>query len=313
MVQMMVAVENPEPAHFVPSFLPDREAEAEAEAARARVFAEIDRLNLAGHVADLDRQGYTVLLPEEVRANGLAPRLKDAILKVSGKRRAARIDAAAGASGRDAKALFGEVQFELTLLPEDPIFEQALMNEPALALATYLLGESCVLCHMSSMVKGPGRDFLPLHADINQRGVIAPFQSQAQVANVTWALTDYTKDDGALCIVPGSHQYCRAPTYTEATDVTRFHPVEVPAGSIVIWQGNTWHGAVPRRNPGTRVNLITSLSRWYHRNGEEIAPLLPREAFDRNPPRFAVLTGAKQPMLDFNSATARAGRVGIFV
>ena len=68
-----------------------------------------------------------------------------------------------------------------------------------------------------------------------------------------------------------------------------------------------------RRSPGVRVNLVQLFSRRFLRPNEDLGPSISPEALARNPPRFAVLTGASKPTKDFNSPVARASRVGLFV
>jgi ectoine hydroxylase-related dioxygenase (phytanoyl-CoA dioxygenase family) len=108
---------------------------------------------------------------------------------------------------------------------------------------------------------------LLLHSD-TANGVPAPFSAYSHVANCNYALTDYTEAGGALAMVPGSHRLHRQPTRWEvnlAGNERNPHaiPIEVPAGSAVIWHGNTWHGSFPRRIPGVRVNLATYFCRQY--------------------------------------------------
>jgi ectoine hydroxylase-related dioxygenase (phytanoyl-CoA dioxygenase family) len=198
------------------------------------------------------------------------------------------------------------------LLLEDPIFEQMLMNEAKLALITYLLGESCTLNHFSSLVKGPGTEYLPLHTDQNQSSSPPPFPRQAQVANATWALTDYSVANGAICFVKGSHARCRAPNPEEAVDLTLYHPLEVAAGSIIIWHGNTWHGALPRTAPGVRVSVIEYFQRWYLTRTEDLSARISSAAIERNPERFAVLVGARNPALEIDTLRSRAAKLGWF-
>ena len=160
-----------------------------------------------------------------------------------------------------------EVQLAPYLLYKDPVFEQAVLNPKPLALITYLLGYSCWLSSMTSHVKGPGEVGLLLHAD-TANGVPAPFSPYSQVANCNYALTDYTEEGGALAMVPGSHRLHRQPTRWEVNlsgNERNPHaiPIEVPAGSAVVWHGNTWHGSFPRKIPGVRVNLATYFCRQY--------------------------------------------------
>jgi len=175
---------------FSKQFLPDAGSEHVADMARQRVLDTVTRLNLRSHVEALERDGYTVLSPTEVAPLEFIARLRDTVLAISEGRTGIQVDVETGATHQSVSSPFGQVQFEPCLLEESPLFEQVLMHERALALITYLLGESCVLCHFSSMVKGPGKDHLPLHADQNQSSGPAPFPAYAQVANATWALTD---------------------------------------------------------------------------------------------------------------------------
>jgi hypothetical protein len=298
---------------FASQFLPDTASEREVKAAQDRVFAELRRLDLTDNVAELDSYGYTVLAPRQVGPADFVSRLRSLVIDVAERRSGKKIDVATGAGPSAQKSPFGQVQLEPTLLGEDPLFEQALMNASALALITYLLGESCVLNNLSRLIKGPGPDYLPLHTDQNQSSGPAPFPAFAQVANATWALTDYTIGGGAICFVPGSHRWCRHPTPQEATDVGAYVPVEIPAGSIIIWHGNTWHGALPRTVPGVRLSLVMYFNRWYHTLFENLMARITPAMLARNPPRFAILTGAEKPWLqDPKSARAKATRTGLY-
>ena len=175
----------------------------------------------------------------------------------------------------------------------DPMYEHALMNRAMLALITYMLGESCILSSMSSMLKSRASETLELHTD--NVGMPAPVPPYAQVANATWALSDYSPENGATRFVPGSHKFARHPTMPEALDMSSAVTVTAPAGSIVIWNGGTWHGAVPRTNPGGRLSLIMLFCRWYLMPQILLRQLVPAEAIARKPPRFLTLMGKTSP------------------
>ena len=192
----------------------------------------------------------------------------------------------------DLLTAFGNVAAEIGILGEDRLFEQALLNPPMLALVDYLLGESCALIHQSLFIKRPGPHHLPLHTDQDQTTNSSPFLPHAQVANATWVLTDFNAANGTTCFVPGSHKLCRAPTAQEATDLSLFKPVAAEAGSIIIWHGNTWHGAFRRSVPGVRVSIVQYFGRWYLA-GAETSPIS-QAMLDRNPPRFAQLVRGRQ-------------------
>jgi ectoine hydroxylase-related dioxygenase (phytanoyl-CoA dioxygenase family) len=298
---------------FAGLFLPGNESDLIANAARDRVFSEIERLDLVKNIGELEMRGYTVLSPDQVGTIGFTTRLRDNVIGVIERRTGERLDLATGISGQSESTAHGQVKSQHDVLLENPVFEEALMNEAVLAVVTYLLGESCTLHHQRAAVKYPGNDHLELHADQNQSGGTSPFPAAAQVCNATYALTDHTVEAGTTCFVPGSHKLCRPPTASEATDISSFVPLLASAGSVAIWHGNTWHGSVPRTAPGLRVSLVQYFQRWYYQTPETAAADIGKEVLDRNPPRFATLVGVRQDYMDRSQpAFFRAARTGLY-
>ena len=251
-----------------------------------RVLAEIRALKLEHNAWELDTNGYTVLSPEQVAPAAVAARMRDAILKHSEEISGVRPDLEGGTSHK-ALTRLGRSQFMPDIVFADRVFEDAIMNRNILAIVSYLLGESCRLDAINAVLKGPGPEYLPLHCDANQPAPLPPY---AQVANVTWLLSDYHKANGATVFMPGSHKWARHPVGAESTDLSQAVTVEAPAGSVLIWHGNSWHGAHPRTAPGLRISLVTFFSRHYIRPPRETyATKLTQEMLDRNGPRFARL------------------------
>ncbi|MBO9695366.1 MAG: phytanoyl-CoA dioxygenase family protein [Sphingopyxis sp.] len=214
------------------------------------LYRDIRKLDLEPAVAELDAFGFTVVpdaLPIE-----LVDRCRDAILRTGVERFGTRLELESESTHVGWKGLF-------YLLAADRAFEEVVLNERVLALVTYMLGPGCLLSSIVSHVKGPGGDEIHLHAD---NTVPAPFASYAHVANVNYALTDYTRAAGALAMVPGSHRLARQPNAAESrldgdAGNPDAIPIEIPAGSAVVWHGNTWHGSYVRQIPGLRINLAT--------------------------------------------------------
>ena len=99
-------------------------------------------------------------------------------------------------------------------------------------------------------------------------------------------------------IVPGSHKLCRPPNPEESwLDPERQNPnavaMEGPAGTAVLWHGNTWHGSFPRLIPGLRLNLAVPYVRPFMKLQERYGSELPQSVIDRNSnhPRFRQLVG----------------------
>jgi len=54
-----------------------------------------------------------------------------------------------------------------------------------------------------------------------------------------YALTDFTEENGATRIIPGSHKLDTAPEFGKHYDSIS---AEMSKGSVLVWPGNVWHG-----------------------------------------------------------------------
>ncbi len=271
-------------------------------------FAAIKALGLKEYVAELEALGYTVIPPELAGSRQLAPALLRRICEISQETRGQCPDLEGGATHADPVEPVERQEF---LLAKGQVFEQALMNPVVLAMVRYLLGDDAVLSTCVGRIKGAGVLPLMLHTDQTFHPAPLPL-----VCNATYLLTDYTRENGALCFVPGSHRLQRNPLpqenfylggldrvsaeaavaagqSLEVRDPPGLRVVEAPAGSLAVWQGNTWHGAVARSAPGLRVNLILYFCNKWLRPQEAYRECLPQEILDRNDEQFARLVGSE--------------------
>ena len=176
------------------------------------------------------------------------------------------------------------------------------MNEVALAMASSLLGEDCVVSACAIFMKGPAdppktgsKLQLGLHADHSGWTLPEPYPhpAEAPAINITWLMTDYSAEDGATVFVPGSHFMRRLPIGLEGEE--RMVPIEAPRGTLVVWGGNTWHGSLPRKKAGLRVGGGFALTRPWLAPQEPFQQDVTDEMLARNPARFAVLMGQTYP------------------
>ncbi len=265
-----------------------------------RILDRVTALGLNDNLLDLETQGYTIV-PGVLSASRIE-RAKAAILRRVERTTSRRIDPLT-ATADD----FAGMQYIPYLLYDDEVFEEILMEPAPLALITWLLGESCLLSSLGCHFRGPGGTPLMVHSD-NGNGMPAPFSPISMVANVNYALTPYSREAGALAMIPGSHRLLRQPAAHENfrrpdadggewKDPPGAVPMDIQPGDAVIWHGNTWHGGYRRELPGVRMNLSAYFSRQHiqtqERHGDPAhAGVLARHA---NDPRFAVLLGARQP------------------
>ena len=91
---------------------------------------------------------------------------------------------------------------------------------------------------------GPGETPQPLHRGDSLYPL--PHPSPRNLGcTVFWALTDFTAENGATRLVPGSHRWddVRQPTEAEAVQAV------MPKGSACFFVGATYHGGSPNRTP----------------------------------------------------------------
>ena len=292
----------------------------------ASAWEEIRHLGLEAYVADLDAHGYTAIPPEIACPDGLAERMLEAALDVGERRNGERPDLEGGTTHAGWKGRFASFSDDdgdspigdlmQSLLFEDRVFEEALMNPVLLAMATYLCGYSVVLSSMGCFMKGPNVSTFTLHSDTP---LPAPLPPQALVCNLTYVLTDFNRENGSTAFVPGSHKWCRNPLGTEAVVGEGGNPaavpVECPAGSLLVWHGNTWHGAFNRTAPGLRVSVVVYMARPFIRTQEGLVGKIPQEMLDRNSPRFAILTqqGIMHGFESPEDSIARAERAAKYI
>ena len=142
------------------------------------------------------------------------------------------------------------------------------LNPVSLALQNFMMAGRTRLSSTNCIVKWKG-DYgagpsLGLHAD--QIGIPTPWGTVAFNGNSTWCLTDYTREGGALAWIPGSHREGKPRVPPER--VKDAIPAEAPKGSLIVFQGATWHGSFPRKEEGLRLSMVV-----YHRH----SAILPQE------------------------------------
>lgn len=260
------------------------------------VWNELDRLGLTRYIAEIEVKGYTVIPPEKVAGVAFAEKIRNAILNVAERRSGVRPvlteSSVVRPGGEGQGDAFDAVGLELYyLLFEDEIFQQAVQNETALAITDYVLGKSAIVTACLALIKPPGGTDLSLHTD--NAITPSPYSVHPQFVNLTWVLTDYTKENGAVCFVPGSHKFARQPALGEGLR-DRVH-VDAPVGSMIIWLGSTWHGAFARQAPGLRATLVVQMCRPHIRALENYRDHVPANLRDRASPRLKTLMGLNIP------------------
>ena len=276
--------------------------------ALAQLYRELKSLGLLEHVAELEAFGFTVLPPDVVGPPEQHEAVRDALLRVACERKQC--------SRGELTDVFRDGQELMRfMLWDDPLFEKIILIPAAIGLIEYLLGTKCILSLCDGWLKGTGNARTGVHCDWAQFEM-PTFPPEPYTANFNYLLSDYSKEDGALGFVPGSHRWRRWPSPEEAEYWNdRCHPVEAPFGSMIIWGDHTWHGAYPRQTQGLRLMMLGTFCRAHMQTQEPFRQTATQEALDRNPLRFARLMdvqGAfpfgKSPPRPRSNATADESR-----
>ena len=261
--------------------------------------AKIAELGLGEYIEVVDAQGFAVIPPEKVAPPEFIERIRSAVLRVAEERTGEKFALDKNASSgkyRSEPQMPG--QFILYyLLFEDRVFEEWLSNETMLAMVSHYMRGEGQLSSLTSFVKWNGGgygDTLGLHSD-TPRPVSRQLPAQCNdVVNSALCLTDYSEENGAIAFVPGSHKLCRHPKPGE--DVDKAVAVEAAAGSLIFFNGNVWHGAFPKKTNGLRLTLTSYICHQRLKTQEQYQRHVTREMLERNPPAFARLLGAADPM-----------------
>lgn len=141
------------------------------------------------------------------------------------------------------------------LLNRGSVFVELAQHPLVLELLEEVLGPQALLSGFSANIVEPGSEGGALHAD--QSGYPPPWPEEPQGLNFTWLLDDFTVDNGATEVVPGSHlrEDPSQPPQESAL------PLTAPAGTAVAFEGRVWHQTGRNRSQAPRAAAFA----WYVR------------------------------------------------
>jgi ectoine hydroxylase-related dioxygenase (phytanoyl-CoA dioxygenase family) len=220
----------------------------------------------------LDEQGFLVL-----------PGLMTAELLATLRRRIDELFAEEGEfAGSEFKQEPGARRLA-NLVNKGRVFEEVILTPEVLDAMAHVLGPRFKLSSVNARSADPfSPSDQPLHAD---SGAIAD-ESGYWVCNSVWMLDDFTPENGATRMVPGSHRWKKLP----APEWYDPHPeqelVTGAAGTVVIMNAHMWHGGTANRTAFPRRAMHVYYTRWdkpqqqYQKKwlSEEVTARLPEEA-----------------------------------
>ncbi|KAL9093838.1 MAG: hypothetical protein Q9165_003761 [Trypethelium subeluteriae] len=202
--------------------------------------------------------------------------IKDCFSKEEAAEAKAEMDRLTGkdpAHGRNAFEGFKTIRI-YSLLNKSRVFDKFAILPRVLALNDYFLEPGYNITVYQTIQIAPGEVAQPLHYDdifIRRPRPRAPYGSAIMLA-----FDDYTEENGATRVIPGSHKWGDRKGKNEETI-----PCVCPAGNVIFFLSGLWHGAGPNTSSRPRYSATLQFCSPYIRPIEnQILAVDPRKLKD---------------------------------
>ena len=230
---------------------------------------------LSNHLERMTRDGYTIV--ENAIDPGVVEQMRDDLRRLERE-----------LAAQPAQNLFEGLRTVriYNLLVHGALYHQVPVHDCVLPIIEGVLDKNCLVSSLSSIDIGPGEAAQPLHAD--DQLIPLPKPHVSIICNTMWALTDFTVENGATRVVPGSHKADRSPQ--------PFEPVEtvaavMKAGSVLVFDGSIWHGGGANTTGARRIGLAMNYCAGWIRQQENQQLGIPLAVARNFSPRLRKLAG----------------------
>lgn len=235
-----------------------------------------DPAELEAHVQRVAEAGYTIV------EGAIEPDLIEAL-----EEDLARLERELGVVPAD-NAFEGRKTVRIyNLLAHGKLYERIPVHPRVLPIVERVLDPGCLVSSLSSIAICPGETGQPMHAD--DQLIPLPKPHPPVVCNTMWAITEFTRDNGATRIIPGSHVRDRSPDPFARYDGVI--PAEMPRGSVLVYHGSLWHKGGANKTDRRRVGIAMNYCAGFIRQQENQQLGIPREIAQGFSPRLQELVG----------------------
>ena len=165
--------------------------------------------------------------------------------------------------GRDRLERAGEIGVVRIPMRFEPVFFRLLELAEVMAVVDQTVSSTAILHLQNGLILPPAE---PRHRDdLFQRSFHMDFRRVLNgylcSMNTLFAIDDFTRENGATLVVPGSHQHANPPTAGYLLE--HAVPVECPAGSMLVFDSTLWHAAGHNLSGGDRLAVNQQFTRSY--------------------------------------------------
>lgn len=168
------------------------------------------------------------------------------------------------------------------LVARSPICRDIVTNELILSVANQFLTpftERIILHLTQTIYIDPGQGAQVFHRDRLAWGNHIPRNIEPQF-NTLYALTDFTADNGATRVVPGSNHW----DWDRRAEADEKCQAEMSRGSVLLYSGSVLHSGGENRTEASRMGLnITYCLGWLRQEENQYLSCPPHVAKDLSP------------------------------
>ena len=186
------------------------------------------------------------------------------------------------------------------LIERGSVFRDIAEEPRMLAVLETVLGHDFVLGSIAGSVLRPGAPRQEAHVDYPYWDLYDParfplgFNTSFHIEVETLVMLDeFTAENGATAILPGSHKRCAWP---DAEEFERDHVQATgPAGSLLMFTAPIWHAGRANRSDAPRTALLSAYHCKFIRQLEDFRRSVSPETLDQCSERLRYLMGIDLP------------------
>ena len=219
------------------------------EQSTRRFSTEQERTNVAAEIEQMRRDGYVIL-----------PRLIDLakVQEIAEEFERLQVNTPMGDSE------FGgySTQRIYNLVARTRVLDELILHPSVLALIEAHLEDQIQLSIASSVNLLASETAQEFHRDDGYYPLPRPHAPLSM--NTMWAVDDFTSENGATVLLPGTHLIADSEPPVDAEPVI----ADMPAGSVILWDGSLFHAGGANRTKAARLGVTAIYCRAWLRQQE---------------------------------------------